>query len=186
MKRRLLLSRVIKLLVIIGFVFLLTPFLLSLSPDSNDNKQNKSVHWVVNLPVADLDVGKIKKVSWSGGVVWVYARSTADLESLKDRDELLKDSLSEESDQPDKMKTQYRSADKSYFVFIPLENIRSCQVRLITDAISPRFTEPCYGSTYDAAGRIFSKRSHSKQLNLAVPNHIIEEGVLKIGNWTRQ
>jgi len=184
-KRRQILSGLMKLLAFIGLMFVSIPFLSSFSSKSIDEKQNTSSHWIITLPVADLEQGVIKFLSWSGGAVWVYSRTEKDIQLLNEQDSSLRDAISEKSDQPDKMKNKIRSADKKYFVFIPHENKRSCQVSLNTDQEKVRFFEPCFGAKYDAAGRIFENSGHidKTQQNLPVPEHAIEDGVLKIGVW---
>ena len=184
-KRRKILSGLMKLLAFIGLIFVSIPFLSSFSSNSIDEKQNASSHWIFTLPVADLEQGAIKSLSWAGGPVWVYSRTEKDIQLLNERDSSLRDATSERSDQPDKMKNKIRSAHKKYFVFIPNENKRSCQVSLNSDQEKVRFSEPCYGAKYDAAGRIFENSGHKDktQQNLPVPEHVIEDGILKIGIW---
>ena len=182
-KRRQILSGLMKLLVFIGFVFLSIPFLSSFSSKSIDEKQAVKSHWVISLPVTDLITGEVKALPWAGGLVWVYTRTKSDIQSLKNSNTSLRDSFSEKSDQPDKMKNSFRSASKKFFVFIPQENKRSCQVRLNDEREAVVFTEPCFSAKYDAAGRIFKNSGHKEQQNLAVPEHIIEDGMLKIGIW---
>jgi Rieske Fe-S protein len=183
LKRRQILSGLMKLLVFIGFVFLSIPFISSFSSNSIEEKQAASSHWVITLPIADLVAGEVKHLPWSGGLVWVYSRTEKDIQSLKEFDPSLRDSASEKSSQPEQLKNKLRSANKYYFVFIPQENKRGCQVSLNAAQEKVRFTEPCYAAKYDAAGRVFEKSGHKEQQNLAVPEHIIENGMLKIGIW---
>lgn len=182
-KRRLILSRLLKLLVLISFIFILFTFLSSLTTNLNDGNKATSSHWVMTLPVSGLIPGEVKALPWSGGLVWVYSRTEEDLRSLKERNSLLRDVTSENSDQPENMKTSTRSASELFFVFIPLENKKRCQVRLYQDEKDIRFTEPCYGAKFDAAGRVFENSGHSDQKNLSVPVHVIESGILKIAIW---
>lgn len=182
-KRRQILSGLLKLLVFIGLVFISIPFISSFSSDSIEEKQAASSHWILTLPVSDLVRGEVKKLHWSGGDVWVYSRTAKDIKSLQEIDNSLRDEGSKRSEQPDQMKNQMRSANKHFFVFIPRENKRGCQVSLIAEQEKVRFTEPCYGANYDAAGRVFDNTGHKEQQNLAVPEHIIEDGILKIGIW---
>lgn len=182
-KRRQILSGLMKLLIFIGLIFIAIPFISSFSSNSIEEKQAASSHWILTLPVSDLVRGEVKKLHWSGGDVWIYSRSEKDVKSLKETDNALRDAGSEKSDQPGQMKNPMRSANKSYFVFIPQENKRGCQVSLIAEQEKVRFTEPCYAAKYDAAGRIFENSGHKEQQNLAVPEHVIEDGILKIGIW---
>ena len=182
-KRRQILSGLMKLLVFIGFVFLSIPFLSSFSSNSIDKKQAAISHWIINLPVTDLIAGEVKALPWAGGLVWIYTRTKNDIQSLKNNNTSLSDAFSEKSDQPEQMKNSFRSASKKFFVFIPQENKRNCQVRLNSEKEKVAFTEPCFSAKYDAAGRIFKQSGHNEQQNLAVPNHVIEDGILKVGIW---
>ena len=184
-KRRAILSGLMKLLVLIGLVLVAIPFFSSFSSSSIDEKQNAASRWVLSVPVSDLDEGKVKSLQWSGGIVWVYARTKYDIQQLHLNNGRLRDYASAKSDQPEHMKNHIRSADKRFFVFIPNENKRSCQVSLNSGQQNARFVEPCYAAKYDAAGRIFENSGHKDktQHNLAVPEHIVEDEVLKIGIW---
>lgn len=184
-KRRKILSGLMKLLVLIGLIFISIPFFSSFSSGSIEEKQNNSSRWVITLPVTDLNAGEVKTLRWSGGIVWVYSRTKKDIELLNENSNSLRDPASEKSDQPVEMKNMLRSADRRFFIFIPNENKRSCQVSLNVKQERVRFTEPCYGAKYDAAGRIFENSGHKDktQQNLAVPEHMIDDGILKIGIW---
>lgn len=184
--RRLMLTRVMKLLVVIGFLGLLTPFLSSLTSNINNETKDIATQWVVTLPIKAILPGEVKSLSWSGGIFWVYKRTEKDIELLKKSKLPLRDPASENSDQPKDMMNKYRSVDKTLFVFVPLENKRSCQVRSHDGEGGIRFTEPCYGAKYDAAGHLVSNSGHEGQKNLSVPKHIIEKGMLKIGVWVRK
>jgi Rieske Fe-S protein len=182
--RRQVLSGLMKLLVVIGFIFLSIPFISTFSSNDIDEKQATSSRWVVTVPISELIDGTIKKLSWSGGQVWIYVRNKNDIQSLKKKTKLLKDFLSIKSEQPENMKNNFRSVNEKYFVFIPQENKKKCQVSLTNSGEDFKFTEPCFGARYDAAGRIFKNSGHKDQHNLIVPEHIIENGVLKVGIWT--
>ncbi len=182
-QRRQFLAGLMKLLVFIGFVFLSVPFIFSFSTSEDNEKQKAISHWVVTVPVTELENGKIKPLPWAGGLVWVYARTNKDLQLLENDTLSLQDPNSIQSEQPEEMKNNYRSADKKYFVFIPHENKKGCQVSLNFKSENSRFTEPCFNAKYDAAGRILKNSGQQEQQNLAVPNHVIENGILKIGIW---
>ena len=182
-KRRQLLSGLMKLLVFIGLVFVSIPFIFSFSSKSIDEKQAATSRWIITTSISDLVAGQVKSFPWAGGLVWVYSRTEMDIQSLKETNVFLRDANSEKSDQPEQMKNKFRSANEKFFVFIPIENKKGCQVYLMNEQEKVRFTEPCYSSEYDIAGRIFKNNSHKEQQNLAVPEHIIEDGILKIGIW---
>jgi len=186
LKRRQLLSGLMKLLVFIAFIFISVPFVASLSSGSKENEKQLSTRWVASVPAADLTAGEVTTLSWAGGVIWVYSRTEADIKTLLAlNEEKLRDAASHKSDQPNNLKNAFRSVDQKYFVFIPLENVRGCQVSLNAERnAGVIFTEPCYRARFDAAGRIFKTSGQSAQKNLPVPVHIIEDGMLKIGVWT--
>lgn len=182
-QRRQILSGLMKLLVFIGFVFLSIPFISSFSTDAINEKQTTAAKWVVTQTLVDLAEGEIKELPWSGGLVWVYSRTENDIKLLKSSNDVLRDKFSEKSDQPESMKNNFRSASEKYFVFIPQENKKNCQVRISDEKENAIFTEPCFSAKYDAAGRIIENTGHKEQQNLAVPKHVIEDGKLKIGIW---
>ena len=169
-----------KLLVFIGLAFVSVPFISSLI--STESKDDSS--WVISFAMSELVPGQVQRLKWSGGIVWVYRRTDTDMNYLSQPNPLLADALSNQSDQPDDLKTRYRSKHKRFFVFIPHENKRGCQVRLNENTTRSVFSEPCYGARYDAAGRIIKNSGHVKQQNLAVPKHVIKDGKIRIAIWT--
>ncbi|MFK5914527.1 MAG: hypothetical protein QM484_09135 [Woeseiaceae bacterium] len=181
--RRKILSGLMKLLFFIGFIFLTIPFISTFTTNELSEKKNSSTHWIIETPVADLAAGELSTFHWSGGLVWVYARTSKEIEALKTQQYLLHDAMSMKSDQPDSMRTNLRSSDEKYFVFIPHENKRSCQVSLKQEPDQTLFSEPCFNSKYDVAGRRFKNSGHQAQQNLSVPKHIIENGILKVAVW---
>lgn len=186
LKRRQFLSGLMKLLLFIGFILISIPFISSLSSGDNERNEQVASRWIASVPVTDLSEGKVTVLSWSGGVVWVYSRSKKDIQTLIElSDEKLADTFSKKSDQPNKMQNPFRSFDQKYFVFIPRENVRGCQVSLNDERnVDVVFVEPCYRAAFDAAGRIFKTSGNNKQQNLPVPKHIVEDGVLKVAVWT--
>jgi len=183
LKRRQVLSGLMKLLGLIGLAFLSVPFISSFSTNEIDDKQRASSAWVIKHPVTDFTQGKVTVLNWSGGVVWVYARTENNISFLNKNDVELRDALSKKSSQPEHMRNNFRSASEKYFVFIPRENKKGCQVRLSDASEKELFSEPCFSAKYDAAGRIFKNSGHQDQKNLAVPEHVIEDGILKVGIW---
>ena len=183
--KRLLLVRLYKLFLLICFLGLLTPFVLSLTVFISDSKEEVIDKWVVSVPLKNLSSGKIHALPWSGGLYWVYKRTDKDISSLKGINSQLRDANSKDSDQPTNMANNSRSADEKFFVFVPLESKRACQVRLYDDELDIKFIEPCFGSQYDVAGRVFKESGHKDQKNLSVPMHKIENGILKIAVWIK-
>ena len=129
LQRRKILSGLMKLLVLLGLVFVSVPFISSFSGHSTEDKPGQDKQWVMTFPLDGLTGGEVKTLSWSGGEVWVYQRTKKEQDALKQH-ALLRDAFSEKSDQPESMKNDFRSASEKYFVFIPRENKRGCQVSL--------------------------------------------------------
>lgn len=184
--KRLLLVRLYKLLILVSFIGLLTPFLLSLTVFTEDSKKDNTTKWIVSIPIKNFPSGKIEALSWKGGLFWVYKRTDKDIRSLSEARTLLRDAVSAESDQPTDMANNNRSASELFFVFVPIESKRGCQIRLYDEESGIKFTEPCFGSKYDAAGRIYKNSGHKDQKNLSVPMHVIENGMLKIAVWIKR
>ncbi|MCK4866262.1 MAG: hypothetical protein KAT06_12665 [Gammaproteobacteria bacterium] len=183
LKRRQVLSGLMKLLGLIGLAFLSVPFISSFSSNEIHKKQQASTAWIIKHPVTDFTQGKVTVLNWSGGVVWVYARTENNISWLNENDVELRDAFSKQSDQPEQMRNNFRSDSEKYFVFIPLENKKGCQVRLSEGSEKDLFSEPCFSAKYDAAGRIFKNSGHQDQINLSIPEHVVEDGILKIGIW---
>lgn len=165
---------------------MLTPFLLSLTVFTDDSEKDNTTKWIVSIPIKNLPSGKIEALSWKGGLFWVYKRTDKDIKSLSEVYPLVRDAASVESDQPINMTNNNRSANELFFVFVPIESKRGCQIRLYDEEPGIKFTEPCFGSKYDAAGRIYKNSGHKDQKNLSVPMHVIENGMLKIGVWIKR
>jgi ubiquinol-cytochrome c reductase iron-sulfur subunit len=167
--RRLYLSVLLKLLIIVGLLGAAIPFIASLL-QGTDVPQRENP-WRVEIDLADMAPGQIKRLNWPGGEVWIYQRSPEEVKLLQfTSTDFLRDSESIASNQPLAMRNSLRSLHASYFVFLPRETRRGCRVHLIElDSGRPGFTEPCYNGRYDSAGRIFRDSGDPEQRNLPVP-----------------
>ncbi len=175
--RRTLLARLTKVLVAFGLAFLAVPF-ISYVFTVVDGSGRVSQEAELVVSVADLAPGQLKAVQWREWPVWVYRRTDTDLSALGRLREELRDPGSEVSDQPAAAQNWTRSLVPRYFVFIPRETSRNCQVRLLdpgeldTPAMDGAlFIEPCYRAHFDPAGRIFRNSGNDRQRNLRVPPH---------------
>lgn len=183
LERRRLLAAVLKLLLLLGLGLFSLPFILNLM-SSLSGPVSEQQHWAFELTLDTLQPGQLQTYPWPSGELAVYRRTAADLEWLaKPAEHELADARSHNSDQPAEFSPILRSASDLYFVFIPVENYRHCQLRLGEEKSPVVFTEPCLGAHYDAAGRRFKNSGHEQQQNLAVPGHIIEAGKLKVAAW---
>ena len=177
--RRLLLTRTTKILVLIGMAYVIYPFLATFMPEDSVDAQRQQ-HWQREIDLANLEPGELLSIDdWPGGPVAVYHRSAHELDGLTRVAAQLHDPQSQQSRQPIDLQTPARSHLPEYFVFIPVDTDRACQIRYITPNKQPKpdiiwyggFSEPCNGSLYDTAGRVYRDYRSERQQNLAVPGY---------------
>lgn len=177
--RRLLLVRTAKLLALLGVGFAAYPFVAGLLP-GDGLEDNRRARWAREVDLSRLAPGAILTVEdWPGGPVAVYRRSDHELDGLARVEDDLHDPHSQQSRQPDALRTATRAPLAAFFVFVPVDTERGCQVRHLPADRPPRpalawyggFTEPCTGSLYDTAGRVYRDARSARQQNLAVPRY---------------
>ena len=175
--RRQNLERAAKLLFLVALGFLVVPFLASFFP-AVDESEGESTRPGLLVDLADLAPGAVRQVVWMGYPVWIYRRTRRDVEGVLSLAQELADLHSVFSVQPAEMRNPLRSLRPEYFVFVPLETKRSCQVHHVTSdeqfgnarqAWYGGFTEPCYGARFDLAGRIYRDTGTGEQRNLTIP-----------------
>jgi len=185
---RLLLSIVFCILVLVGFVFALTPFIMTVF--NNDKLLNNNDNQFLLVKLADMKKGDIKKFTVGYIPVWIYKRRQEEIVQLSQFNTLLSDPLSKHSVQSSDIRNSLRSHLDHYFVFKPMESIRSCNIRYLDNPdskLSQRlsdknlswmggFTESCFGSIYDLSGRRFNGTGKNKQKNLTVPAYSVQQG----------
>lgn len=180
--RRLQLVRTTKVLALIGLGFVAYPFVAGLLPGDGveENSRARHVHWVREIDLSGLAPGELLTVDdWPGGPVSIHRRTDHELAGLQRVENDLHDPHSQRSRQPDALRTATRAQLDGFFVFIPVDTERGCQVRHVPAHKQPRpaivwyggFTEPCTGSLYDTAGRVYRSARTARQQNLAVPNY---------------
>ncbi len=182
--RRLLLARTTKILVLIGIAYVIYPLLATLIPGDSIGALRQQ-HWQREIDLAQLQPGELLSIDdWPGGPVAVYRRSAHELDGLTRIAEQLHDPQSQHSRQPAALQGPTRSHLPAYFVFIPADTDRACQIRHIAPDKQPKpniawyggFTEPCHGSLYDTAGRVYRDYRSERQQNLAVPGYKVIGG----------
>lgn len=170
--RRLYLKVTLKLLLLLGLGLAAIPFIASLRHSDNESL-NAGNPWYVEVDLSRLVSGQLHSVPWPGGEVWIYARTQREIQALQTAEaQHLRDPDSHYSQQPAAASNAYRSLQPDYFVFLPRETRRGCQIQQIElQAGITGFTEACYGARFDSAGRIFNDSGQPDQHNLAVPPH---------------
>ena len=98
----------------IGVAFAAVPFLASWKPSA----RAKALGAPVEVDASKLEAGQMLKVVWRGQPVFIVRRSKAVIEDLSGHDELLADPKSEDSLQPDYIKSQgaARARNPEYWV----------------------------------------------------------------------
>lgn len=179
MNRRLLLTRLLKLLALCGFGFVAYPFFTTLLPNASVSDQRRA-QWERELDLSGLQPGELLIINdWPGGPVAIYQRSQHEIDGLQRNAAQLHDPDSVNSRQPDNLRSLTRAQRDEYFIFVPLDTDRGCQVRYVPADKQPKpdidwyggFSEPCTGSLYDTAGRIYRDYRTDRQKNLSVPQY---------------
>ncbi len=170
--RRLYLKVTLKLLLLVGLGLASIPFITSLHHSDSGTRKETSP-WYVEVDLAPLVPGEWQTVAWPGGEVWIYARTSHEIAALQTADPgRLRDPDSRHSQQPDAASNAYRSLRPEYFIVLPRETKRGCQVQQVQlQAGINGYTEACYGARFDNAGRIFANSGQAEQHNLTVPPH---------------
>ncbi|NNF95533.1 MAG: hypothetical protein HKM94_01240 [Halobacteria archaeon] len=170
--RRLYLRVTLKLLLLMGLGLAAIPFIASLRQVGSDPGDTNNP-WIVEVDLRGHEAGQIHAVPWPGGEVWIHYRTQQDIRHLQTAAmDTLRDPASQQSDQPAAVITGYRSLKPEYFVFLPRETRRGCQVQQIELQVGiTGYSEACYGARFDNAGRIFKHSGQPDQHNLTIPPH---------------
>jgi ubiquinol-cytochrome c reductase iron-sulfur subunit len=168
---------------VVGVAFAAIPFLASWKPSA----RAKALGAPVEVDASKLDAGQMLKVVWRGQAVFVVRRVKAVVDQLGGHDDMLADPKSEDSTQPDYIKSTgaVRARNPEYWVGLAVCTHLGCSP---LGAFQPNdsfqvagadlganwpggFYCPCHGSKYDLSGRVFKSMPAPK--NLAVPPYAI-------------
>ena len=163
----------------IGVAFAAVPFLASWKPSA----RAKALGAPVAVDASKLDAGQMLKVVWRGQAVVVVRRVKGIIDSLGGHDDLLADPKSEDSQQPEYIKTSgaARARNPEYWVGLAVCTHLGCSPLGAFEANNAfqvagadlgahwpgGFYCPCHGSKYDLSGRVFKSMPAPK--NLTVP-----------------
>jgi ubiquinol-cytochrome c reductase iron-sulfur subunit len=163
----------------IGVAFAAVPFLASWQPSA----RAKALGAPVEVDASKLEAGQMLKVVWRGQPVFVVRRIKGIIGQLSEHDALLADPKSEDSAQPDYIKSSgaARARNPEYWVGLAVCTHLGCSplgAFEANDAFQVAgadlganwpggFYCPCHGSKYDISGRVFKSMPAPK--NLAVP-----------------
>jgi ubiquinol-cytochrome c reductase iron-sulfur subunit len=155
----------------VGVGFALVPFISSMQPSA----KARAAGAPVRTDISKVELGQMIRVKWRGKPVWVVNRTQEMLDTLPTLDGELRDPNSEEPQQPENCKNEYRSIKPEYLVLIGICTHLGCSPTYRPD-VAPAdlgkdwkggFFCPCHGSRFDLAGRVF--KGVPAPLNLVVP-----------------
>jgi ubiquinol-cytochrome c reductase iron-sulfur subunit len=168
----------------IGVAFAAIPFLASWKPSA----RAKALGAPVAVDASKLEAGQMLKVVWRGQAVFVVRRVKNVVDQLGGHDDLLADPKSDDSTQPDYIKTTgpVRARNPEYWVGLAVCTHLGCSP---LGAFEPNnqfqvagadlgagwpggFYCPCHGSKYDLSGRVFKSMPAPK--NLTVPPYAVD------------
>jgi ubiquinol-cytochrome c reductase iron-sulfur subunit len=167
----------------IGVAFAAIPFLASWKPSA----RAKALGAPVEVDASKLEAGQMLKVVWRGQAVFVVRRVKGVVDQLGGHDTMLADPASNDSVQPDYIKSTgaARARNPEYWVGLAVCTHLGCSP---LGAFQPNdsfqvagadlganwpggFYCPCHGSKYDLSGRVFKSMPAPK--NLTVPPYAI-------------
>ena len=168
---------------VIGAAFAAIPFIASWNPSA----RARALGAPVEVDASKLEAGQMLKVVWRGQAVFVVRRVKAVVDQLGGHDDMLADPKSEDSEQPDYIKSTgaVRARNPEYWVGLAVCTHLGCSP---LGAFQPNdsfqvagadlganwpggFYCPCHGSKYDLSGRVFKSMPAPK--NLKVPPYAI-------------
>jgi ubiquinol-cytochrome c reductase iron-sulfur subunit len=171
----------------IGVAFAAVPFITSWLPSA----RAKALGAPVEVDASKLEAGQMLKVVWRGQAVFVVRRIKTVVDQLGGHDDMLADPKSEDSQQPDYIKSSgaVRARNPEYWIGLAVCTHLGCSP---LGAFEPNnsfqvagadlganwpggFYCPCHGSKYDLSGRVFKSMPAPK--NLTVPPYAIADNM---------
>ncbi|MFY8300545.1 ubiquinol-cytochrome c reductase iron-sulfur subunit [Pseudoalteromonas sp. SS15] len=159
------------------------PFIASWNP----SERAKSAGAPVEVDISKLEPGQLIRVEWRGKPVWVINRTPKMLEQMKAHEDQLRDPQSEEPQQLDSAKNEYRSKRPEIFVAVGICTHLGCSPSFFNggfgefvEGTESGFFCPCHGSKFDMAGRVF--QAVPAPLNLEIPPYtFIDDTTILVG-----
>ncbi len=161
------------------------PFLAAWSP----SEQVKALGAPVEVDISKIEPGQKITIAWRGQPIFIVHRNQAELASLSQVTDKLRDPDSLESSQPTYAQNQYRSIKKDILVLIGICTHLGCvplfepNLNSVEAGWEGGFFCPCHGSKYDMAGRVY--KGVPAPLNLAIPPYkYLQDTLILIGEET--
>jgi len=166
----------------IGIVGAITPFVKSCTP----SEKAKAASSPITQDISALEAGKMMVVEWQSKPIYIIRRTDEMLKNLALSNPNLRDTNSNESNQPGYAKNVHRSRDPHLLVMVGVCTHLGCAPGFrpetntsIDNNWTGGFLCPCHGSKYDLAGRVFD--GSPAPLNMEIPKHKLIGNILTIG-----
>ena len=149
------------------------PFIVSMTPSA----KTKAIGAPVEVDLGDLQPGERKIAQWQGKPVWILRRTKETLAQLASPGPQIRDPKSEENQQPEYARNEYRSIKPEYLIVLGLCTHLGCSPSYVAEEdehdLGPEwkggFFCPCHGTQFDLAGRVY--RNFPAPTNLIIPPH---------------
>ncbi|UZR30082.1 ubiquinol-cytochrome c reductase iron-sulfur subunit [Methylococcus mesophilus] len=161
------------------------PFVGSMQPSAKAQAAGAPV----DVDISKLEPGQLIRVLWRGKPVWVLRRTREELDRLAALDEdVLRDPLSKESDQPKAATNVARALKPEVFVAVGVCTHLGCAPTFRPE-VAPAdlgpdwpggFFCPCHGSRFDLAGRVFKGVPAPKNLDIP-PYKYLSDTLILVG-----
>ena len=166
----------------LGAAAVAVPFIKSWNPSA----KAKAAGAPVEVEVSKLEPGQMVRVEWQGKPVWVVSRTNKMLEQMKAHEGQLRDPQSNEEQQPEASKNDYRSQRPEIFVAVGICTHLGCSPSFLKGGFGEKvegtedgFFCPCHGSKFDMAGRVFA--GVPAPLNLEIPPYMFSARLTTAG-----
>ncbi|WP_416306194.1 ubiquinol-cytochrome c reductase iron-sulfur subunit [Neptunicella sp. SCSIO 80796] len=169
----------------VGVAGAAVPFIASWNPSA----KAKAAGADIKVDISKVEPGQLLRVEWRSKPVWIVRRTPQLLKELGEHDDKLRDPHSEENQQPEFARNDYRSLKKEYLVLVGICTHLGCspqhkkdgEFEEMVEGVKDGFFCPCHGSKFDMAGRVF--QGVPAPLNLVVPPYYyIDDNTLLIGS----
>jgi len=168
----------------VGAAFAAVPFIASFQPSA----RTKAVGAPVEIDISKLETGQRVTAKWRGNPIWVVRRSDEALAQLSSLTGELADPGSEQEQQPDYARNEYRSIQPEILVLIGICTHLGCSPTYApADADhglgadwKGGFFCPCHGSKFDLSGRVY--KGFPAPSNLVVPPYqFLSDNLILVG-----
>ncbi|MDP0563141.1 MAG: ubiquinol-cytochrome c reductase iron-sulfur subunit [Candidatus Endonucleobacter sp. (ex Gigantidas childressi)] len=161
-----------------------TPFIKSWYPSA----KARAAGAPVKVNIRKLEPGQQVIYEWRGKPVFILRRTKAMLDAIRTQADRLRDPSSDNSEQPEYTKNEFRAIKDEFLILIGLCTHLGCSPKFMPEVKPMEFDNlwkggyfcPCHGSRFDLAGRVY--KGVPAPTNLIIPPHVFKtDDILIIG-----